>query len=117
MKRALSLLLLVTALGGAACRSSEPSPATSAELEPLPFVVEPLEVPARGDSGQPQLTASGRGVIISWLEQTDASATLKFSELHSGAWAAATTVASSGGWFVTDADVPTVMRKRDGTLV
>jgi hypothetical protein len=98
------------------CRRTEPAPQAPTESE-LPVVVEPLAAPAQGNSGQPQLTASDRGVVLSWLEQTDASATLKFSELSGGAWTAAKTVASSGDWFVTDADVPTVMRKRDGTLV
>jgi hypothetical protein len=37
--------------------------------------------------------------------------------LSGGAWTPATTVASSSGWFISDADVPTVMRMSDGTIV
>jgi hypothetical protein len=115
MMRALAVLLVMV-IGGGACRSTQP-PATPADLKPFPFVIDAVEVPAQGDSGQPQLTGSGGGAVLSWLEQTDTSATLRFSELKSGTWAAARTVASSDTWFVTDADVPAVMRKRDGTLV
>lgn len=115
MNRPLVVALLFAAIMGG-CRRTDPAPAAPA-VSALPFVVEALAAPAQGNSGQPQLTTSDRGVVLSWLEQTDASATLKFSELAAGAWPAAKTVASSSGWFVTDADVPTVMRKSDGTLV
>ena len=114
MTRSLFMAALFAAIIG--CRQANQGPQATAETA-LPFVVEPIGAPAQGDSGQPQLTTSDRGVILSWLEQADASATLKFSELAGGAWTAAKTVASSDGWFVTDADVPTVLRKRDGTLV
>jgi hypothetical protein len=117
MNRAPVVLLLALAIGGVSCRSPRPAPAASAESKPFPFVIEPIAVSAQGDSGQPQLTGSSRGVVLSWLEQADSSATLRFSELNSGAWAAAKTVTSSDAWFVTDADVPTVIRKSDGTLV
>jgi hypothetical protein len=118
MKRSLLVAVLFAAIIGG-CRRAEPTkppdetPAESA----FPWKVAPLGAPVQGNSGQPQLTASDRGVVLSWLEQTDTTATLKFSELTGSSWTAAKTVASSDGWFVTDADVPTVMRKRDGTLV
>ena len=56
-------------------------------------------------------------MVLSWLEQKDASATLKFSELTGDGWAPGKTIASSEKWFISDADVPTVMRMSDGTLV
>jgi hypothetical protein len=115
MHRVFVVALLIVSTG-VACRQSDPPPAPPADSA-LPFVVETLDAPAHGNSGQPQLTTSERGAVLSWLEQTGDSATLKFSELAGLTWTAPKTVASSGGWFVTDADVPTVMRKRDGTLV
>jgi hypothetical protein len=115
MKCSLILALLFAAIMSG-CRRTEPAPAAPAESA-FPFVIEPLGSPAQGNSGQPQLTTSDRSVILSWLEQSDTSATLKFSELTGGAWTAAKTVASSDDWFVTDADVPTMLRKSDGTLV
>ena len=65
----------------------------------------------------PQLTTSSRGVLVSWLEQADTDFALKFAERSGAAWSAATTVASSKDWFVSAADVPTVMRMKDGTIV
>ena len=114
--KTLFFALLFVSTIGAGCRQTDPSPKTSTESE-FAYDIEPLAATAQGNSGQPQLTSSDRGVILSWLEQTDTSATLRFSELVTGAWTPAKTVASSGDWFVTDADVPTVLRKRDGTLV
>jgi hypothetical protein len=115
MRSPVVVVLLVVAVIGA-CRRTEP-PAEKPAESAFPFVVEPLAAPARGNSGQPQLTTSSRGVILSWLEQADTASTLKFSELTGEEWTAAKTIASSDGWFVTDADVPTVIRKTDGTLV
>ncbi len=118
MKRSFLVAVLLAAIVGG-CRRTEPTkpPAETPVESAFPLKVEPLGAPVQGNSGQPQLTASDRGVVLSWLEQTDTTATLKFSELTGSSWTAAKTVASSDGWFVTDADVPTVMRKRDGTLV
>ncbi len=117
VRRAFVVMLICVAGGTASCDRSEPVSREPSAEQPFPLKVEPLGAPVQGNSGQPQLTASDRGVVLSWLEQTDTTATLKFSELTGSSWTAAKTVASSDGWFVTDADVPIVMRKRDGTLV
>jgi hypothetical protein len=69
------------------------------------------------NTSAPQLTTSSRGVIASWLEQADTTFTLKFSERSNGAWSDQQTIASDKNWFVSAADVPTVMRMKDGTLV
>jgi hypothetical protein len=79
--------------------------------------VEPLDVPAGENSMAPQLTASNRGVLVSWLEQADPEYVLKFAERSSGAWSPAQKIASDKNWFVSAADVPTVLRLSDGTLV
>ena len=65
----------------------------------------------------PQLTASNRGVLVSWLEQADPEFVLKFAERANGAWSAPQKIASDKNWFVSAADVPTVLRLSDGTLV
>jgi hypothetical protein len=80
--------------------------------------VAPLQPPITGQTAQPNLTASSRGIVLSWLEHADATATLKYSERDGGgAWSPARTVASSDNWFVSGADPPMVMRLTDGTLV
>ena len=79
---------------------------------------ETLSSPAGASSSEPQLTASDRGVILSWIERNSRSThTLKFAERHASGWTAPTTVASGDNWFVSDADPPVVFRRPDGTLV
>jgi hypothetical protein len=108
-------------MGSACGRTEAPAPAaerTAAATEaPWDVTVEPIPIPAAGQSAQPNLTTSSRGVILSWLEHREATATLKFAERTSGSWAPAHTVSSSDNWFISGADVPIVMRMTDGTLV
>ncbi len=73
--------------------------------------------PAATDSAQPQLHVSSRGVILSWVERNGPEATLKFAEKNGTAWSASKIVASGKDWFVNWADVPSVIRLDDGTLV
>jgi hypothetical protein len=78
---------------------------------------EPLPLPASGASSSPQLTSSSRGIVLSWIEQSGSTATLKFAERTGGEWSEPRTVASGSDWFLSWADVPSVMRMSDGTLV
>jgi hypothetical protein len=80
------------------------------------LTITPLTLPASTGT-EPQLTVSGQGTIFSWVEQSGASATLKFAERRDGSWTPARTVATGKDWFVTDADLPTVQRLANGTLV
>jgi hypothetical protein len=82
-----------------------------------PIAITSIDSPAKADSAQPQLTTSKRGVLMSWIERTGPDATLKFAERTGTGWTPATTVASGRDWFVNWADVPSVMRLDDGTLV
>jgi hypothetical protein len=119
MKPRLLALLLCSSLV-VACQREATKPTSKAAATgegAFGIVVQPLAAPAQGESAQAQLTASSRGVLLSWLEQKDATATLKFAELAANAWSAAHQVASSDQWFISDADVPTVMRMSNGTLV
>ena len=81
-----------------------------------PLRVETLASPAAAGSAQPQLSVSGRGVLLSWVETTGGTATLRFSERTANGWSAARSVASGSDWFVNWADVPSVVRLADGTL-
>ena len=105
----LAAALLVAA--GGACRRQSDAPAA------WTLDIQPLAAPAAGTSLAPQLTTSARGTILSWIEQGDATTALKFSERTGDGWTPAMTVASGGNWFVSYADVPSVVRKADGTLV
>ncbi len=78
--------------------------------------VQSIDSPAAAGSSAPQLTASSRGVLASWTEQTGETATLKFAERTANGWSPVRTVASGTDWFVNWADVPSVIRLDDGTL-
>ncbi len=82
-----------------------------------PLKIEPIATPAGAQSGQPQLTVSSRGVLLSWVERTGEVAALKFSERTPDGWTTPRTAASGKDWFINWADVPSVARLADGTLV
>jgi hypothetical protein len=109
--RSMSIFVLAAAaLSTASCgRAQDPSGWS--------IDIRPLTSPAGTDSAEPQLAVSGTGVILSWLERTGTTTTLKFSERTDGPWGAPITVASGTDWFVSSADPPAVMRLSNGTLV
>lgn len=98
-------------LGGALLAQAPQNPA------PWRLQIEPITSPSAPDSAQPQLHVSRKGVILSWIERNGPEATLKFAEKTSTGWSAPRTVASGKDWFVNWADVPSVIRLDDGTLV
>jgi hypothetical protein len=104
-------LLVITLLAAvaAAAPSGQANPQWALRVTPLAVAAEP-------GSGQPQLSVSPRGALLSWIERAGATATLKWSERVNGAWTAPRTVASGDNWFVNWADVPSVMRLADGSL-
>ena len=79
--------------------------------------IEPLASPAAPNSAQPQLSSSERGVLLSWIERDGPKATLRFAERTPNGWSAPRTVASGADWFVNWADVPSVIRLANGTIV
>ncbi|HLG58272.1 MAG TPA: sialidase family protein [Vicinamibacterales bacterium] len=114
--RCLLIAALSASCGGGG--SQQVASTTAAPAAPAWTVnIEPLEIPAGDKTSQPQLTVSNRGVLLSWLEQGETDFTLKFAERSGTAWSAAQKVASGNDWFISSADVPSVIRMRDGTLV
>jgi hypothetical protein len=99
----------------AACNRSEPRPTVDQPLQ-LGAELALLEVPTQAGSAHPQLTTSPKGAILSWLDQ-DEGTTLRFSERTGGNWSPPQTVATGKDWFITAADVPSVLRMKNGTLV
>jgi hypothetical protein len=79
--------------------------------------VQPVSAPTGPATMLPRLTASDRGVILSWVERAGAMARLEFAERTSSGWSEPTDVASGSNWFLSYADPPTVLRRPDGTLV
>ena len=111
MTGSLCLALAASACGGTAA----PSPEVHVVDRPPAFA--PLDTPAAEDSAHPQLTSSPAGAILSWLEQGETTTTLRFSERTAAGWSEPRTVSSGEEWFVTAADVPSVLRLKSGTLV
>lgn len=121
-----TLMTALATLGLMACRqpgapptatSTPGSGAGSGAVVAWPLVLQPQAIGAGSASAQPQITTSDRGVIVSWLDATDGLATLRFTERTASGWSAPRTVASGRDWFVSWADVPSVLRLRDGGLV
>jgi len=109
--RFLPALLVISA-----CSKPAPAPSVDQPLE-LGLTLSTLELPTKSDSAHPQLTSSSKGAVLSWLDQGETTTTLRFSERTPSGWSAPATVSSGKDWFVTDADVPTVLRMKDGALV
>src|SRR5262245_23051715 len=82
-----------------------------------PTSVSSLATPAGASSAQPHLSVSSRGVLLSWIEREGPRASLKFAERSGTGWSPARVVASGDDWFVNWADVPSVMRLSNGTVV
>ena len=116
------VVALTSSVGTAACRQASretPPAASSAITAPAAEAldVQFVATPAGPGSLEPQVTVSSRGLLVSWVERQGQKATLKFAERTSDGWTPTRTVASGNNWFVSHADVPNVMRLRDGTVV
>jgi hypothetical protein len=92
------------------------TPQSSTTQSAPPMRIETLQSPAGANSSEPQITAQGDHVILSWLEVSGDRATLKFAERTASGWSNAQTVASGTHFFVNSFDVPSVHALADGTL-
>jgi hypothetical protein len=110
-KRLPSVAVLTLLVALAILRAQEGSPRSWVRA------IERLPSPAGPNSGQPQLSSSARGLLLSWIERDGQKATLRFAERTTGGWSAARDVASGTDWFVNWADVPSVVRLASGELV
>lgn len=72
--------------------------------------------PAVSKSGEPQLTVSDRGVLLSWVDHDGSKTTLRFAERTPAGWTEPRTVASGEDWTINAIDAPSVLRLADGTL-
>jgi hypothetical protein len=112
----LVVVALAAGCGGSSSESKAP-PTASSSPAPWNITIERLDLPTAANAMAPQLTSSERGVLVSWLEQADPEFVLKYAERSGSAWSPAQKIASSKNWFVSAADVPSVIRMKDGTLV
>jgi len=97
--RILSVLLIALA----AC-------APGAEVEGLPS-------PAGEGSGEPYLSSVGDGVVMSWLQRSDAGGhDMWVARLTEEGWSPASLVTHGDDLFVNWADFPSVVQGGDGSL-
>src|SRR5881409_3118039 len=101
VKPMLALLCGLTVAAVAVSGTAAVSPADGWSLE-----VVPVTSPAAANSAQPQLSALGSRVVLSWLERSGDNASLRFSDRTDTGWSEPRTVASGTNWFVNWADVP-----------
>ena len=104
-----ALLAVALAVTNLSCGRREPADWT--------VTVQRVASPAGENSSEPQLAVSDRGVLLSWIERVGTTTYLKFAELTAAGWTAPMTAASGPDWFLSYADVPSVMRMADGTFV
>ena len=109
------LIAGVATLVPACSPASNPNPA--AESRQWSVDIQPVASPAGSGSSAPQLTPSDRGIILSWFEPVGERTALKFAEWTESGWSATRTAATGDNWFVSYADVPSVIQMADGTLV
>ncbi|HEX4346780.1 MAG TPA: sialidase family protein [Vicinamibacterales bacterium] len=82
------------------------------------FTIEALPSPAGNNAQEPQFTTTGGRTILSWLDvHDDGNAMLEFAERTATGWSQPRTVAAGDDFFVNEADLPSVIRLSDGTLV
>ena len=105
------IIIGIIAAGLAASPATSQPPASA-----WPGSVTTLTSPAGTGASGPQLTVSSKGALLSWVEQADGRATLKYAERTANGWTPAQVAASGSDWFVNWADVPSVIRLDDGTL-
>jgi hypothetical protein len=88
-------------------------------ITPVPWTLEvtAIELAIPTDSSEPHLTMSPQGAIVSWVEGQEGTATAKFAERTSNGWSEPRPIASGDDWFRSYADMPSVLRLSNGTLV
>jgi hypothetical protein len=101
--------LLAWPLLGASALTAQQVPAWT------PAIVT-IASPSGANSGEPQLTVSDRGVLLSWIEHNGSTTTLRFAERTPTGWTEPRAVASGNDWSVNAMDVPSVIRLSRDTL-
>jgi hypothetical protein len=83
-----------------------------------PGKIVEIDSPAPAGSAQPFLSdAYDGGVILSWLERAGSGHRFRFATRRDGRWSEPITVAEGDRFFANWADVPSVVRLPDGSIV
>ena len=89
------------------------------EVSPTPFLLQPIESPARGSASLPSVVRGADGIVrMSWVEHgPDTETRLMLARFSEGGFGAAQEIAAGKDWFVNWADFPTTAALPDGTLL
>lgn len=87
--------------------SGKPLNMRTVEVEEGSFFIN-INVPSIGKSHLPRLKASDGKLYMTWVEQEDSLAILKYSYYEGETWSAPKTITSGTDWFVNWADFPAV---------
>jgi thiol-disulfide isomerase/thioredoxin len=113
--------LILAVLAIAACARSSPSPPASPAGEQVALArTRPLEPPLGHGATSPNLVATPDGALLTWLEPiaaTPSAHRLRFARFSRGAWTPAATITQGPNVIANWADVPSIARQEDGTLV
>jgi hypothetical protein len=79
-------------------------------------VVTMIDPPAGAGAGEPFVSSTKNGVLLSWLEPAGERVALRFARFRNGRWSEPRTIAERADFFVNWADFPSIVSASDGTL-
>jgi hypothetical protein len=117
--RTASCVLLFAMLAGTqiGCTPEEPELQAQAPVPVPKSRVISIDHPAPAGAAEASLLAStDLSLLMSWVENTGPTASLRFARWQSGRWSQAREIASGEDWFVNWADFPAMAEDGDGRL-
>ncbi len=89
------------------CKQKEETPKLEAAQEiTSKFLLEHIKNPSQGKAHLPRLVAQNGALHMTWVEQEDALAILKYATYKNQHWSAPKSITSGTDWFVNWADFP-----------
>lgn len=104
MKKTITLLLLCVAFS---CKQKEETPIVEEVQEIVSeSLLRNIESPSKGKAHLPRLVAQNGALHMSWVEEEDSLAVLKYATYSENTWSSPKTITSGTDWFVNWADFP-----------
>ena len=103
-----SIVLMLVLFCVTGCKNQQQKP------EQLPLA---MANPAQGYAGMSRLFASDVLLYMSWVEQQDSLAVLKYASFNGALWSDTNTIASGTDWFVNWADFPSIAVNNENVFV
>ena len=75
-----------------------------------------IKNPSSPNSSLPRLFSSGEDLLMSWVQNKDSIANLKYSKFNGTNWTAPTEIISGSDWFVNWADFPAIAENNGSIL-